>query len=516
MPEPAFQYPGSVLDQPAAILSALGSLWATTYSGDDLITALCAAKAAQAKQSYNDGTELIRSLSRQQIPVLHTDLWYSLTLAQSALNESQYTLAKFGPNNGFLFGGNLQFGVPQQQTLFAFPLPSPIVNIPLIFNRISAPSVTLVNGIDYIIQDGFIVFRANPFNNELIPQATVFADGAAVDATLVLWCFRAQEDRQYVYEQFGYVLGVQLPSSEDYKELVNALFDALVSGSTANVVRDVWSAVTGVKLAAGNETVEQVIYDADRTLVITSLAVYRYDPSATVLVTVGQALDEGDAITDAVQFFEFNQGQCPPEIMSLALGQGMLASGFFSDLVFQNTAVPLLVETDVDGYTKVSFEVGGWPADVEMFFDDLHSRGVARGYTLANLLDQRPQAARDTQPTAGALPATINPFCFLCQNVLRNNAFLLQLKTSACQAGVGVNAAKFLRRVIPPQTVMLVLAEVELGNDTVIMSGPGDAQGPGYTEEIGTFVCMNYEDTVDPSLLVTESLRFNLVGGRCI
>ena len=181
--------------------------------------------------------------------------------------------------------------------------------------------------------------------------------------------------------------------------------------------------MTGTKLVVEEEeTVEEVRTEIGRQLVITDKTVYQFNPTANILVSAGDEVVEGQSLADTLQFFEFNRGQCPTEAQcpAVALGRGLLGRGFFGDLVFENKAVPLVVETDVEGFTKVSWKLGGFPGDVELFFDQLHERGVAEGETLANLQDTRTNKVGEPGPSN--LPATINPFEFLCKNVFRNHA----------------------------------------------------------------------------------------------
>jgi hypothetical protein len=512
-------YPFSVLDLPNVLISALGSFWSTTYLGAELVEALCAAKLAAHTQTWQDGQELIDAVSRFNVDVLHTENWYELTLRASDVNDQQFPSLKFGETgHAFTEVGPDQFGQQIDRKVYAWPLPEGLTTVPLIFNRLTSSSLTLTLGIDYQIQDGYLVFRDNPFDNALIPQTTLFIDNEPADQQLSLFLFKGQFDHQAVYQQFGYVLGLQLPSSQAYKDLVNALFDALVLGSTSGVLLAALSAVTGIPTAIGDETVQMIVEEVTRTLVITDQRVYSFDPSATVTVAVGQSVHQGDMLTDAMQLFEFNRGQCPAadQLSALTLGKGFLLSGFYADLSFENADTPLIVTTDPDGYTKISWAMTGWPGDPDRFFDELHARGRASGQTLAYLLDQRPAAVRDGEPAAGALPATINPLQFLCQNVLRTHFIVVKIKATAATGGAGTNAAKFLSRIIPPQTALLLVVELAVAEAPLILDGPGDVTTPGYTEDGGLFLSVAAGDTIDPDDFITDSGRIYQLVGRCI
>jgi hypothetical protein len=196
------------------------------------------------------------------------------------------------------------------------------------------------------------------------------------------------------------------------------------------------------------------------------------------------------------------------------MGPGFLTPGFLQDLVFENKDVPLIVEEDVDGFTKVSWELGGFPGDVEKFFDDLHARGVAAGETLANLLDTRTNKVGEPGPSN--LPATINPFEFLCQNVLRNNAYMVKVRTSSFgRDAVGLNAAKILRKVHQPWTAIIILVELALSDDPIIMDGPGDDTRPGFEETAKIFLGTGFSESIDPATFISECVRIKQIGGRC-
>lgn len=515
-----FVYPSSILDSAQDLLALLGSLWSTTYAGQAVVASIAQARAQQDKQAHLDLLDLVASCSRLTVPVFHTDNWYLLTLRESQRDGGTYALPKFDGTALFGVDNGLKFGEPVAQEVHAWAVPEDLVKAPLILNRITSPSRTLVFGVDYLLQDGFLVFRDDPFDDPLIPKRTLLEGNVPVDRELGLWICRGQFDWKTVQQQFGYTLGFQATrSSEGYKQLVNAILDACVHGTSVNHVRLALGAAAGVPLVIeAVETVDRIVVSNDRRLVITDKNVYAFPLSAAAIVTPGQMLRRGDPLTDALTFYEFTRGACPDAdtLPALVLGRGFLSAGFFMDLAFENKDVPLVVTTDADGYTRIDFEIDGWPGDVEKFFDDLHARGRAAGQTLANLLDQRPADARDTQPTAGALPTTLNPLAFLCANVLRNNAFLVKIRPSACIDGVGMAAAKILPKALPPQTAMIVVVELEHRGETITMDGPGTEAEAGYQESVKVYLGQNFSETFNGPDHITERLRLFQIGGRCV
>jgi len=385
-------------------------------------------------------------------------------------------------------------------------------------NRMTEPSVTLIQGIDFILTPGALTLRTDPFLNPNIPTTPIWANGQIVDQQADLWLFRPQFDQQTVYEQFGYLLRLRTKeSSEEYRQLVNSLLDAIVGGTTENRIRLALSAITGTPLTReAQETVEDVFLDNDGLVVVTDQHAYRFPAEANPVVAIGDVVLAGDPLTDAVTFYEFNRGQTPDavQVPALALGRGVLAAGYYSDLVFPNKTVPWVITTDPAGQTRMSFEIGGFPTDVTQFWDSVHEAGVASGRTLANLLDTRTNKVGE--PTAATLPATVNPLQFLCQNLLRDNAFLVRVRPEALGANaVGLEYLRVLRKIIPPQTLMFVLVELTYTDDPVTLDGPGTETAPGYEEVVSSYLGGDVVDAIDPATFIAETVRARSLIGRC-
>ena len=279
-------------------------------------------------------------------------------------------------------------------------------------------------------------------------------------------------------------------------------------------IQQAWSAITGIALVReATEQVETISVDSRSQLVITDRHVYKFPVGSNVIVSVGQQLTAGSPLVDTLLFYEFNRGQVSSDLTGLVFGRGILSNDFWGDLVFENKDVPLEVSTDAGGRTKVQFEIGGFPGDVEAFWDIVHTRGLTAGKTLANLLDLRESPV--DEPTAAMLPTTINPLKFVVQNLLRYHAFVVKLRSGLLSIkALGLSAAACLKRIIPPHTLMLVLVELDHADEPIIMDGPGSDTNPGYTESVRSFQCMVTADTLTPAL-ITEKVRLRQISGRC-
>ena len=531
-----YAFPHTVYDQPENLLATLGSLWADAYSGRDQVLSVVQGTQQLENQPMLDLMELLASLSRFTVPIYHTANWYPLYLLASQRNDAQTSLLRYDDGENYDVGD--RYDIPQSRPAHAFPRPADLVGIPLIMNRFTDPTMIQNDGIDYVLQDNAIIFRHNPFDDMRIAKRPVYKDGVTVDTEALVWVFRGQFDWDIVYQQFAYVIGLRLRSSVGYRDLMNAIFDAMVGGTTYNDILLAFSAMTGVPVVREErETVVDITFDNQNLIIITDLHVYKYGLTATATVAIGDVLRRGQTMTDALQIHELNCGVVPAGLDSLAIGEGFLSTCFYSDLVFENKNVPLVVDTrDPSGYTKLTWGLGGFPLDVAQFFDELHNRGVAeasrpideceelkktirypvnncdeeetigRRGTLAHFLDLR--TVQVGEPTASQLPKTINPLKFLVENILRNNACIIRIKAaSAGTDAVGLHNVRLLRKIIPPQIAAILMIDLTAAKDSATVDM--------LNEQVSTFTGMQplHDSVVD--MVTDRRLTVRVVNGTC-
>lgn len=532
---PNYVFPDTVYDQPVNLLAVLGSWWANTYTSSDQVAAIVQGKAQVENQSLLDLMDLLASLSRFSVPIYHIDTWFPLYLRASQRNDAQTSLLRYNATANYDAGE--RYDVPQNRPWHAFPRPAKMMTAPLLLNRFVGPTMTQNEGIDYMLVDNAIIFRNNPFDDPRVATRTVYVDGVATDTEALVWVFRGEFDWDTIYRQFAYVIGLRLQSSAGYRKLMNAVYDAMVGGTTQADIMQAMSAMTGVPLVQeAVETIKDITADTQNLLIITDLSVYKFGLAATPVVTVGQKVYRGQAMTDALRIYELNRGVVPEGLTSLAVGSGFLSTCFYADLVFEDKDVPLVVDTNhPSGYTRVSWGLGGFPLDVDQFFDDLHARGVAeaerpvdpcenltntirhpvndcdevesvgRRGTLAHLLDLRTTSVGE--PTQTQLPRTINPLRFLVENILRNNAFIVRVKAASAGAdGVGLYNVRMLRKIIPPGTAMILIVDLTAVTDSVTVDN--------IAEQTATFTGMTpLADTVNT--VHDSRVTVRVVSGSC-
>jgi len=494
------------------LLHLLGTFWATTYQGNSLLQDLTSVKGQTMQQTYFHLMDLIASVSRKDIPLYSEQDWTALVIKESTLNQNQALLYQYKTGNTITYSSSntqIYYGQQAPTSEFVIEAPARLANCYLVCNKILMPTVTLVQGIDFTTVDSTIRFKDNPFSNTAVPKKDILdKQGNIIDREITLWLYSGLYDLDWLYEQFGYALRLKLKTSKEYKQFINAIFDAFVEGTSVRTQQLALAAIFGIPLVIDAEETVQHIVTTSELVIITDKNVYMYPAGVNPTVSVGDRVVAGDTLTDMFQIFELNNAPALTEeqVRSIVLESGLLGYGFFGGIVFENKEVPITVEEDVDGYTKISWELGGFTFDVEKFWDDVHKSGVTKQQTLAMLLDVRDNPT--TQPTAASLPTTINPLHFLVSNLLRNHATILKLKSgfkaSNKLAFVPVDQ---LRKIQPPHTVLIVLTDLQYQDDNIEVDN--------FSEELSTFQANSNVEVLNPTS-VTESIRATKLGGRCV
>ena len=514
-----YKYPSTDLDSADKLLSTVGSYWATTYLGMDFLSDALKAKSNLTAQTWVNFMELVASISRFTTPVFHHENWYPLAVKKSELNNFEALVPDYdtGSTNVYDQSGSLEYGKAEElKSYFSVKIPTNLKRVKNVLNGIAKPSVIWSESVDYWSPEaGVLVLREDPFEGDLFPVKDIYSDGKVSDQECVLWVYSGEWDYNTVYEQFGYALELHLSSSQGYLEVVNAVLDAFTGGTKAKDLQYAWSAITGVPVVlSDSETVELVTEDSRSKIIITDKNVYRFALGSTAIVAAEDTVYAGDALVDTLQIYEFTRGSVPSSLTGLVMGPGFLSLGFFGDITFENKSVAVEVEEDVEGYTKVSWPLGGFSEDVTKFWKDIHDKGVKEGKTLAMYMDVRNSPVG--QPTAVNIPETVNPLEFLCENFLRYNTFLVKINTRRLGKNkLPVIPAAALRKMIPPQTAMIVLVELVQKDDPVIMDGPGSALSPGYEEVVSGMPCMTVAENLSGETYISESTRVSLISGRC-
>jgi hypothetical protein len=506
-----FKFPANDYDDPNLLLSQLGSHWRQFYGGRELVRRLLQAYAENETQTLLNYQELVACLSRQSVPVYHRQRWFALQVLESGLTDHVLRYgdgAVYGPNPPDNF--NYQYGTTSRARLPSLLLPEGLQRVPVITDGVTSPATVWTYGQDYRIEGRRLVLANNPFDDGRFHIESVFDDtGTQTDRVATLWLFGSLWDSRWIADKFGYTVGTSEDSSSEYRDLVNAAWDALTQGSAHSHVLTVLSAIfDGPICKTDGEVVELVTYHGDRLWIATDKAVYSAPGDATATVAAGDTLQQGDSLTDVLTFLDLTSGQRPAELDRLHIPADMTAGGLYSGLTFWSTPVPLQVTTDDNGVTRVAFELGGDPDDVTAFWDEVHRRGTLPGQTtLARLLDVRgPDAV--TEPTAASLPATIVPADFLVENLARFNLATFKIKVFDSPRQLDSGLVRLLRRVVPPWNAAVLIFELQIQDDTMSPEAAGTTTDPGTSEEAEAMLAGDCEDDLDPAIIAESCIAY--------
>lgn len=535
----SYKYPNDVYDVPGNLLAALGSWWAEQYSGKEQMSGVVEAMAGTQQQSSQDMLELLSSMSRHTVPIYHTDNWYELRLSQAAQTEvTAANVLRYDDTNTYDTG--LTYDSKAVKPYFSHALPPGLRELPVLMNQFISPDLVWASQLDYRVTATTVIFYSDPFADHRIRKQPVYKDGMLIDYVAVLWVYRGQWDWDTIYQQFGYTLRLRMQSSRGYRDILNATYDAFATGGAGADILQMLSVMTGVPLTRyADEQVLEITQDAGGQLVITDKAAYRLPSVATASVVVGDVVAKRTSLATALQVHELGPRADLTAIPALSLGSGFLSSCMYGDLLFPNKNVPLEVITnDPSGFTRLQWQLGGFPLDVSQFFDELHDRGVTaattdidtcgddellertgeltefgsigissyvRKATLAHLLDTR-EVAID-EPTAASLPITINPCQFLVDNIFNKNTTIIVLRTAAfSESGTGLQNLRLLQQILPPQTALLLMLELDMPKDTLLPSN--------FSEALDTWVGVEIlSDAITVPYVADRGLTVRTVSG---
>jgi hypothetical protein len=310
--------------------------------------------------------------------------------------------------------------------------PSKVVRVPAITDRLKHPNRVWLDKMDFYAENGQICFREDPFasNSE---QAPVFdADGLIIDAALTLWLCNADYDEGYLSNMWGAAVGLTAPSSEEYRDLLCAVYSALIGGTSRRHVEQVVSILNGGTYAREDETVVESGRDSQGLFLATDKNIYRPAKNGLPVVEVGARLKAGDPIFNTVTFRRHAN-----DLQQLTVPKNFLDVSIGGDLTFRNCEVPLIHST-----RHVEFEVGGHPEAIKRFWNLFNARKTEDGRHLCDLLSGE---------------TTINPLRFIVQNVLQYNCLLCIIRSPETPSTLSaIDQNRLLRQIVPPHEALLI------------------------------------------------------------
>jgi len=423
-----FKFPKDDLDTPDKAKALIGGYWSEVYDGKDQIQDLVYARNTLWQQARDEWEDAYRAKSRLLITPVTSKNWLYFPIMKSEGSSTK--------NN---YGGGRHYGESEYQygvsVGYSWDLPEGVVSVSQIYNRISDPSSSLIETLDFYIDYKLnkIVFNQDPFSNSTFAVSNVNKLDGTYDKQLAMWAFNPKIDKRSIQLIYGTPVGVDGKSTEDYKKYVNGIYDSMILGMSSGKLGSMLGSALSLPTAVGNEQVERV-HGTSRKVIVTDKMVYFVPNKATSSVVIGDKVTQGQSLSDALVITELKRNCDISDIRAVNLTKGFIGNDFMYDMGFVNDYVIPTVTSAANGSTDFRFYIGGHPLDVERFWEMVNERGEAMGMTLAEGLDKR--VDKVGQPEKESLPGYINPLRFLVDEMMPGGFTLVSIKVEAISDGL--------------------------------------------------------------------------------
>ena len=265
----------------------------------------------------------------------------------------------------YTYMGEIYFDIPIA-TKYTLPLPEDI-------RRVGTISPKLLDGVKYELPevvDHTITIPFNPFDVAEFKKEPVYDDkGTVIDYKTTIWAFDVEIDKEDMYYQYGYIFNIHLPSSKNYNNLINVLYDSLINGPTEASLRLYISACTGIPVALHKG---EIVTEVDCDTITTDKETYTVSKDDKIIVEVGDVLDIGDSMTTGLTFYR--PKEIDSSVRAISLDKHFIGL-CVNDIVFENKDIPTEISSE-NGYTRLDLPVKGHKNDVKLFNDTVFTNGI--------------------------------------------------------------------------------------------------------------------------------------------
>lgn len=450
----------SVFDSVDDYNAALGSFWSGEYNGLDQVSTITQSSLEVAKQLGADNEDYVATFARRYVRPFRKQQWYRIKLKLGDRQHSPRYLST-GPkayDQGWRYAGSAMY------KRYRYKLPAGLADVPVLTDNVAKPTFVLTAGVDYVVDAGY-----------LYCDVDFMAHGDEPLPSVHLWAYGAERDFEDMYRLFGYAVGLKSQPSRQYCRLVNAYWDAAVSGPTEACIREYIAACFDVPISQYAD--ERFLFartTAGESTVVTNRGAYKEPGNPNPVFSADNLIGKHKPLTATLQFFpSLLAANLPKLVLPLTWMDGCLKLPF----VLDNLEKTVLLST-VGGYTAAAWESSCDEATATQFFDLCHSRGVAaaakptdglpsrrlvqlpnstyRRGTIAHWLDTR--AELRSEPTANTLPATINPYKYFARNVFGSNVQVVRVKLNRLR-GCELESLHRIKQLLPAFAGIIFLIE---------------------------------------------------------
>lgn len=520
----------------------LGSFWASIFDKGALGTAIGYASSEELIQKYLDMCDIIDSSSIYSIPVFSRKNVDPLIIKKSKfIDYKEYVNYGSGgyygqqpQNSRYRQDSYLQYGEPATIT-YSYFCPIEFENISSLgifaLNRLFEPSVTLCRDSDFVMVEGGILFRDNIFENKLFPvKQTEDLETGEIDKEIVLWFCDVDIDTFNIYKQYGYTFTNFRASSNEYKEIVQTVFEIVSQGPSIFRIDAFLSAISGSPLIRETEETVQSITDApEGKLVITDLNVYQTTKSIPInpSIKVGDILKSGTPLLDIVEVVDTRNPNWWKEFDVLPLEPGMTSNskGF---LGFMNTQLRGEYFTNKysidDTYKGVKFKLIGNEIDIKEFWESVSKKSVDNKITYGYEFFKKygPHSTDPLSDFRNSKPFVVNPAQIFASDLCNFIVLPIRVKVSRI-----IDVERFFRTInplsinTPVHIVLMLFFDIEIGIEQFDLANT-DSQDSIQSQDLKLIALEEYNDLPSPwgtdqnqpPILEAVSIGYGLYGGR--
>ena len=241
--------------------------------------------------------------------------------------------------------------------------------------------------------------------------------------------YYVQIDQQDLYNNFGYIFGVNQPSSQEYKNMLASFFNIAVEGATVLAIKSLVAYIGGiVPIINAKETVQYVGTTEYNQIVVTDQNSYSFDLEDTLLPTVvpGAVFCAGSVLTNLFSYYDAVVQKDWWETVfqnnsTVAFASSVFLGNYQYQLLFQNSIE--LITLSPSGV--LNFPVLGNSSDVAIFQAYINEPVNKAAIESALGLQQT------SNPITNRVSYPINPVNFLFENFFKNNTSLFLLNFSS-------------------------------------------------------------------------------------
>ena len=289
----------------------LGSFWEEFFNRPELLDGWMQGLSLHHRQLQQNLQEMIDTTSVEKTPETHVELWRSLKLVQDRETGSFYPL-KYDEVSGvygqeghqpfhdkqFVYGGNTDHRGLGEATL----TPDKVL---FISDSIHNPTFVLVDGIDFHIQNGVIIF-VDDLNDNEAARATVESNLSTGEDVYGLWGYYCEYDMEFAARQWGYLISFEQSSSKTYNRALWELWKARRFGMSPEIFDELVSIYLRCpRCEFDGEIVEGTYEDLNGgTVILTDRNVYSLTAGDNPVIPTDKILTKGQFLGDKVTVLE--------------------------------------------------------------------------------------------------------------------------------------------------------------------------------------------------------------------